>query len=48
MQKITTAIDDAYHIGHTLIFLREYAGRRFDKDDRHECVSFLLNRRRLG
>ena len=24
MQKITTAVDDAYHIGDTLIFLREY------------------------
>jgi phenylpyruvate tautomerase PptA (4-oxalocrotonate tautomerase family) len=24
MQKITTAIDEAYHIGDTLIFLREY------------------------
>ena len=24
LQKITTAIDDAYHIGDTLIFLREY------------------------
>jgi len=24
MQKITEAIDEAYHIGDTLIFLREY------------------------
>lgn len=24
VEKITTAIDDAYHIGDTLIFLREY------------------------
>ena len=24
MQKITTAIDEAYHIGDTLIFVREY------------------------
>ena len=24
VQNITTAIDDAYHIGDTLIFLREY------------------------
>lgn len=24
MQKITEAIDEAYHIGETLIFLREY------------------------
>ena len=23
MEKITTAVDDAYHIGDTLIFLRE-------------------------
>jgi phenylpyruvate tautomerase PptA (4-oxalocrotonate tautomerase family) len=26
MEKITAAIDDAYHIGDTLIFLREYPG----------------------
>ena len=25
MQKLTEAIDEAYHIGDTLIFLREYA-----------------------
>ena len=25
MQKITEAVDEAYHIGDTLIFLREYA-----------------------
>ena len=25
MEKITSAIDEAYHIGDTLIFLREYA-----------------------
>jgi len=25
VHKITTAIDEAYHIGHTLIFLREYS-----------------------
>ena len=24
VERITTAIDDAYHIGDTLIFLREY------------------------
>jgi hypothetical protein len=24
MKKITSAVDDAYHIGGTLIFLREY------------------------
>jgi hypothetical protein len=24
VETITTAIDDAYHIGDTLIFLREY------------------------
>jgi phenylpyruvate tautomerase PptA (4-oxalocrotonate tautomerase family) len=24
MQEITAAVDDAYHIGDTLIFLREY------------------------
>jgi phenylpyruvate tautomerase PptA (4-oxalocrotonate tautomerase family) len=25
MEKITTAIDEAYHIGDTLVFLREHA-----------------------
>jgi len=25
MEKLTEAIDEAYHIGDTLIFLREYA-----------------------
>jgi hypothetical protein len=25
MQKITSAIDEAYHIGDTLVFLREHA-----------------------
>lgn len=25
IERITSAIDDAYHIGDTLIFLREYA-----------------------
>jgi len=25
VQKITTAVDDAYHIGDTLVFLREYS-----------------------
>jgi phenylpyruvate tautomerase PptA (4-oxalocrotonate tautomerase family) len=27
VEKITTAIDDAYHIGDTLIFLLEYPPR---------------------
>ena len=25
MEKITTAVDEAYHIGDTLVFLREHA-----------------------
>jgi len=32
MKKITTAIDDAYHIGDTLIFLREYAAENVAMD----------------
>ena len=32
VQKITTAIDDAYHIGDTLIFLREYGAENVAMD----------------
>ena len=34
MQKITEAIDEAYHIGDTLIFLREYAAENVFMDGR--------------
>ena len=34
VQKITTAIDDAYHIGDTLIFLREYPTENVAMDGR--------------
>lgn len=34
MQKITTAVDDAYHIGDTLIFLREYPAENVAMDGR--------------
>ena len=34
VQKITTAIDDAYHIGETLIFLREYPAEHVAMDGR--------------
>ncbi len=34
VQRITTAIDDAYHIGDTLIFLREYAPEDVAMDGR--------------
>jgi len=34
VQKITTAIDDAYHIGNTLIFLREYPAEDVAMDGR--------------
>ena len=34
LQKITTAIDDAYHIGDTLIFLREYSAENVAMDGR--------------
>ena len=34
MQKITEAIDEAYHIGDTLIFLREYAAENVSMDGR--------------
>jgi phenylpyruvate tautomerase PptA (4-oxalocrotonate tautomerase family) len=34
VQKITTAIDDAYHIGDTLVFLREYPAENVAMDGR--------------
>lgn len=34
MQKLTEAIDEAYHIGDTLIFLREYATDNVAMDGR--------------
>jgi hypothetical protein len=34
VEKITTAIDEAYHIGDTLIFLREYSAENVAMDGR--------------
>ena len=34
VQKITAAIDDAYHIGDTLIFLREHPAENVAMDGR--------------
>ena len=34
MQKITAAADDAYHIGDTLVFLREYPPEQVAMDGR--------------
>lgn len=34
MARITSAIDDAYHIGDTLIFLREYSPQNVAMDGR--------------
>ena len=34
MERLTTAIDDAYHIGDTLIFLREYSAGNVAMDGR--------------
>lgn len=34
MERITAAIDDAYHIGDTLIFLREYPAEFVAMDGR--------------
>jgi hypothetical protein len=34
MEKITVAIDEAYHIGDTLIFLREYPAENVAMDGR--------------
>jgi len=34
MEKITAAVDEAYHIGDTLIFLREYPAANVAMDGR--------------
>jgi len=34
VQKITAAIDEAYHIGDTLIFVREYPAENVSMDGR--------------
>ena len=34
MQRITAAIDDAYHIGDTLVFLKEYPPENVAMDGR--------------
>jgi phenylpyruvate tautomerase PptA (4-oxalocrotonate tautomerase family) len=34
VEKVTTAIDEAYHIGDTLIFLREYPPENVAMDGR--------------
>jgi phenylpyruvate tautomerase PptA (4-oxalocrotonate tautomerase family) len=34
VERITSAIDDAYHIGDTLIFLREYPAENVAMDGR--------------
>lgn len=34
MEKITAAVDEAYHIGDTLIFLREYPAENVAMDGR--------------
>jgi hypothetical protein len=34
VEKITSAIDEAYHIGDTLVFLREYAPDNVAMDGR--------------
>ena len=34
VQKLTEAIDEAYHIGDTLIFLREYSTENVAMDER--------------
>ena len=34
MRKITEAVDEAYHIGDTLIFLREYPAEQVAMDGR--------------
>jgi phenylpyruvate tautomerase PptA (4-oxalocrotonate tautomerase family) len=37
VERITSAIDDAYHIGDTLIFLREYPAENAALDGKLQC-----------
>lgn len=39
MQKITETVDEAYHIGGTLISLREYPVENVSMDGRIQCES---------
>jgi phenylpyruvate tautomerase PptA (4-oxalocrotonate tautomerase family) len=42
MQKITKAIDEAYHIGDTLIFLREYPVENVAVDGRIQSENLKI------
>ena len=52
LEKITTAIDEAYHIGDTLIFLREYPAESVAMDGRLQSenpkILEVLKRIRAG
>ena len=39
MEKITSAVDEAYHIGDTLIFLREYPAENVAMDGRLQSTN---------
>lgn len=42
MQKLTEAIDEAYHIGDTLIFLREYPAENVAMDGRMQSENLQI------
>jgi len=42
MKKLTDAADEAYHIGDTLIFLREYPAKNVAMDGRLQSETPLL------
>jgi phenylpyruvate tautomerase PptA (4-oxalocrotonate tautomerase family) len=42
VQKLTEAIDEAYHIGDTLIFLREYPAENVSMDGRLQSENSKL------
>jgi len=42
VEKLTSAIDEAYHIGDTLIFLREYPAENVSLDGRLQSENPLI------
>jgi phenylpyruvate tautomerase PptA (4-oxalocrotonate tautomerase family) len=50
MKKITAAIDEAYHIGDTMIFLREYPAENVAMDGRlqSENPKILVALKKIG
>ncbi len=43
VERITTAIDEAYHIGDNLIFLREYPAKNVARDGKLQSRSIFAS-----